>query len=782
MFEATFQSNKSYADPFNAVDVDVIFTKDGKSWRVPTFWRGGSRWTVRFAPPTPGTYTYRLESTDRGNADLNGHAARVNITSYTGSSEVLRRGAFQVSHNGRYFEQADGTPFYWLGEDWYAGTSDRINWAGFKTLTADRKAKGFTVIEITVMTCSNEETAPMDPGFRNEGGALWDPAFQRINPQYFDYADRRIQHLIDSGLAPAIIGAWRQALAQMGVAKIKELWRYIIARYGAYPVFWIAGGEIYDPPADRRKAGLPYGSTFDDLRSPGWTEVVRYIRATDPYHHPLTAFEIDPPFDTPLQDESLKDFELFQGGHRGWPSVATEVAQLNMHYARTTVTKPLVIGEIGWETLSVENFEGYQRMAFWLAMVNGAAGYSYGNIMTSEFYSSDKPFHRYKYSARTWEEGMSLPGSYQDGLGAKLLQDYHWQNLVPHPDWITPHGTTLLEPRSAVSGFDIDLVAALVAPNPPPDADLPLGEWKNHHGNFRLPYATGIPGQLRIIYIPPGTFTEPPSAPTVLNLEPNVRYHAYYWDPSLGIKFDLGAVERPAAGPMLHNDRDVSQNSSWMNVDAGGAIERTQQRASAAASVINGLKEANVVAAVDANSNTEAALILRYLDADHYIVARYAPQEKALYLQERIGGVEGVHLGITEIPQTGPHIRLTAEARDNTAVVSLTDGQQTWTSPIVDVTTLEPGTVGVMHRADGENQRFENFEIRRSPVLVNDSHLERKLYDARGVYRGELSGPGWDDFGRAKHILLDAYRPEQPPFPQDFVLVLESPEPGSHSQ
>ena len=43
VFEWTFESQKAYADPFNDVDVDVIFSKDGASWRVPTFWRGGQR-------------------------------------------------------------------------------------------------------------------------------------------------------------------------------------------------------------------------------------------------------------------------------------------------------------------------------------------------------------------------------------------------------------------------------------------------------------------------------------------------------------------------------------------------------------------------------------------------------------------------------------------------------------------------------------------------------------------------------------------------------------------
>jgi hypothetical protein len=56
---------------------------------------------------------------------------------------------------------------------------------------------------------------------------------------------------------------------------------------------------------------------------------------------------------------------------------------------------------------------------------------------------------------------------------------------------------------------------------------------------------------------------------------------------------------------------------------------------------------------------------------------------------------------------------------------------------------------------------------------VKDEHLERKVYDARGGYRGELKGPDWDTYGREKIILLDAYRPSRLPTPQDWVLILE---------
>jgi hypothetical protein len=85
-----------------------------------------------------------------------------------------------------------------------------------------------------------------------------------------------------------------------------------------------------------------------------------------------------------------------------------------------------------------------------------------------------------------------------------------------------------------------------------------------------------------------------------------------------------------------------------------------------------------------------------------------------------------------------------------------------------------------MCSGDCSTQKFENFVVRKSPGLVSEHQLERKLYDAKGLYRGELAGPrfegsvDWDHYGIEKHFLLDAYQPESPPTDGDWVLVLEA--------
>ena len=152
----------------------------------------------------------------------------------------------------------------------------------------------------------------------------------------------------------------------------------------------------------------------------------------------------------------------------------------------------------------------------------------------------------------------------------------------------------------------------------------------------------------------------------------------------------------------------------------------------------------------------------------------YSPSEKAIYLLDREKGEDGRPLGSTPVPALAPNAVLSAEARGPWAVVSITDGTHTYTSQIVAVSNITPGGAGPRPENGGSSAPLKNLTLRKSPTLIADEHLDKKLVDARGVYRGTLAGKYWDDFGKEKAILLDAYQPPPLPMPQDWVLVLET--------
>jgi Protein of unknown function (DUF4038) len=206
----------------------------------------------------------------------------VEVRAYSGHNPLYLHGPLQVAPDKRYLEYADHTPFFWLGDTWWMGLCHRLHWPDeFQQLAADRKAKGFNVIQIVAGLYP--DMPPFDPRGANEAGFPWETNYSRIRPQYFDAADKRLGYLVEQGFTPCIVGAWGYFMPWMGVHKMEMHWRYIIARYGAWPVVWCAAGE----------ANLPWylakGFPYDDRQQVhDWTQVMRYIRETDPFRRPLT--------------------------------------------------------------------------------------------------------------------------------------------------------------------------------------------------------------------------------------------------------------------------------------------------------------------------------------------------------------------------------------------------------------------------------------------------------------------------------------------------------------
>ena len=218
-------------------------------------------------PPTPGCTDCRVAWKRRP---------------YTGSNPLFQHGPLRVAASHRTFEHADGSPFFWLADTWWMGFVKRLSWPeDFQVLTADRVRKGFSVVQIVAgLYPDMPERHPLGA---NEAGFPYDEGYQHINPAYFDMADLRIRHLAENGIAPCVVGCWGYYLPILGVEKLKRHWRYLVARWGAYPAFWCLAGE----------GTMPYylSKTPEHdaaLQKAGWTEVARYVRGLSPYRNPIT--------------------------------------------------------------------------------------------------------------------------------------------------------------------------------------------------------------------------------------------------------------------------------------------------------------------------------------------------------------------------------------------------------------------------------------------------------------------------------------------------------------
>ena len=500
--EWSFESTSDYADPFNEAEVDVVVTTpEGGEQRVPAFWAGGSSWRVRFSSSMTGPHSWRSECSDTTNTGLHGVEGSLQVTDYEGDNPLLQRGPLRRKEDGRYLEHEDGTPFFWLADTWWMGFCERLRWPeDFQLLTDDRVAKGYSVIQIVAGLYPDMPWR--DERGRNEAGFPWDEEYERVNPEYYDMADRRIQHLVDNGLVPCIVGCWGYFLVWTGTEKMKRHWRNLIARWGAYPVVWTLAGE----------GAMPYylsESKEEDaeVQRRGWTEVGRYVRKTDPFSRPVTIHPTRVGREQ-VEDVSVMDFEMLQTGHGSWRSVPQTVELVNAAYDAKP-TMPFFNSEVCYEGIGESCRDEVQRFMFWTCMMMGACGHTYGANGIWQFNGREVPYgpspHGMSWGHTPWEEAYKLPGCAHVAAGKRLLERFEWWRFEPHPEWIEPR---LSEPE------------------------------------YFGPTAAGIPGQIRVIYLPSSIHWDLRAK----HLEADINYSAVLYSALDGAEHNLGAVAADAEG------------------------------------------------------------------------------------------------------------------------------------------------------------------------------------------------------------------------------------------
>ena len=265
--ELTFTSARAFANAYTDVTVWVDLTGPNFKKRVYGFWDGGQTFRVRVLATEPGTWTWRSGSqpVDPGLAGRSGSFVATAWTKEEKQRNPLRRGFLRPTANHHALEHADGTPFFAVGDTWYAAGTNRFRWydddqqrpigptAGFKDYVRYRKAQGFNWVSViaafpnwmtdgqpwhVVMNDAEKTTvrsAWLEFGtgdsartgsaknMDNEGGRPFMfpgkvpgyenmfPDVNRINPEYFRYVDRKIDYLNDQGFVPFIEVSRRDA-------------------------------------------------------------------------------------------------------------------------------------------------------------------------------------------------------------------------------------------------------------------------------------------------------------------------------------------------------------------------------------------------------------------------------------------------------------------------------------------------------------------------------------------------------------------------------------------
>lgn len=286
--ELTFTAKEHYNNAYTDVTVWVDLIGPGFNKRVYGFWDGGQTFHVRLVATQPGTWTWKSGSSskDSGLTDKSGSFVAIDWTEAEKNENQLRHGFIRPTPNQHALQHADGTPFFAIGDTWYAAGANRFLWhdddkerpigptAGFKDYVRFRKAQGYNWISIiaafpnwvtddkpwrlvmddpektTIRSAWLEFGTGSAKNMDNEGGRpfifpgkvpgyeSYFPDMDQINPEYFKYLDRKIDYLNANGFVPFIEVSRRDA--SMAWYKYHE-WpesytrfiQYIFSRYQA---------------------------------------------------------------------------------------------------------------------------------------------------------------------------------------------------------------------------------------------------------------------------------------------------------------------------------------------------------------------------------------------------------------------------------------------------------------------------------------------------------------------------------------------------------------------
>ena len=480
--EITLTSRKTIENPYRDMTVWVDLKGPGFNKRCFGFWDGGKTFRIRITATAPGTWTWSSGSqpADRGLEGKNGSFTAIAWTDKEIAENNSRRGMISPSANGHAFQYADGTPFFLIGDTWWATPTFRYPWrdddtirpmgptAGFKEYIAYRKNQEYNCVAILAalpnwnnddkparliaedgtiirsgwvqagtksaktMTDEAGNRAFMFPG-KVTGYESYFPDVERINPEYFKSLDRKIDYLNSQGFVPFIEVARRD----IGQAWKKYYpWPDSYVRYIQY--IWSryqANICLYSP--------IHFDYDRETIPADDWNTAANMV--IDKYGHP--------PFGT-LAGTNPTGSSLHNWGHTDRARWLTfhQIGNLRTHDSfsllteifRTEPAVPAINGEPYYD--GMENAEGgsdeaalWCRSAMYGSVLSGGLGghiYGAGGWSGGVWSGEVEPESKYPM----WKVFQWQSGDQMRHLKTFLLsEEQKYQDLVPCSERILPN-------------------------------------------------------------------------------------------------------------------------------------------------------------------------------------------------------------------------------------------------------------------------------------------------------------------------------------------------------
>lgn len=431
-YEITLKARGSYANPYTDVAVWAIFENGSDTLVRPAFWDGGDTWRLRFAPPdSTGVWTWRSQASDPSDTGLHGRSGQLQAVPYRGNNRLLHHGLLEMSPGKRSVVHKDGTSFLMVGDTPWA-IPFRATRQQVATYAHDRQQKGFnTALLMSLqpdMRAEGPDARNTPQGFARAFDDLQDGHIQQLNPSYFQYLDSLIALLIDHEIVPVyqpvFHGFGWKGLDVLGNTIDPEEYvrycRYLLARYGSQPAFWLLAGDN-----GGRDPGVPEAGAMMEQ----WDA---YHQPTGLHYNPCDDYIADWALDNPLkhcmhynqsfQEAPWLDFQWAQTGHSG--------EHLYHKVARMYDNQPVKASANGEPTYEGMN-DGQNGLGWWQGeeawmqlMSGGTMGVVYGaaGIWQWKVSRDEAGWTAWASQEKSWQEALDMEGSRYVGLVGKILQ------------------------------------------------------------------------------------------------------------------------------------------------------------------------------------------------------------------------------------------------------------------------------------------------------------------------------------------------------------------------
>ena len=288
--EIVLEAENQYNNPYKDVECWVELSGPNFKKKIYGFWNGERKFVFRLVATSPGLWSWESFSNvnDEG---LNGREGSFKAKEWN-KNEIAknpnRRGFIKSTKNGRALEYADGTPFFIIGDTWWAASTWRFPLKGitpednyvpaegisFEEAVHYRKKQGYNTIAMIAAYPNwkvddypaeymNSDSVGVRQAWKKNGqntakdmhdekGNMpffqWEKSdiianYDSLNPEYFKSLDKKMEYLHENGFVVFLETVrrdhgptWKKYFDWP--ESFSRYVQYIIARYGAYNIIF----------------------------------------------------------------------------------------------------------------------------------------------------------------------------------------------------------------------------------------------------------------------------------------------------------------------------------------------------------------------------------------------------------------------------------------------------------------------------------------------------------------------------------------------------------------